>query len=50
MDNREKREQLEKDLRSAQEPEREEIVRKLNDLAGQRGADTRPRGEESEKR
>jgi len=50
MDNHQKREKLEQELRDAHGPERRALLRKLAALQGRHGADTRPRGEESEKR
>jgi len=50
MDNHQKRQKLEEQLRDAHGAERRALLRELAQLQGRHGADTRPRGEESEKR
>lgn len=50
MNNHEKRQKLEQELRDAHGARRRALLRELASLTGHRGADTRPRGENSEKR
>jgi hypothetical protein len=50
MDNHQKRQRLEQELRTAHGPERRALLRELAALSGHRGADNRPAGEGSEKR
>lgn len=48
MDNEQRKQELEKKLQTGRD--REAVLRELAKLGGRRGANTRPRGEESEKR
>lgn len=50
MDNHQKRQKLEAELQTATAADRRRIIRELAQLSGRRGADTRPRGEEANKR
>lgn len=50
MDNHQKRQKLEAELRASTGEERRQIIRELEKLSGRHGADTRPRGEEADKR
>jgi hypothetical protein len=50
MDNHQKRQLLETQLRFAAKKDRRAILRELAALSGHRGADNRPAGEGSEKR
>ena len=50
MDNHQKRQKLEDQLQTAKSSERRKILHQLAELGGRRGADTRPRGENSEQR